>query len=81
MNNLFESANEYVRRSDWKTLALVKFCLCAMGILIGIHVPKQKKKPVGIAALLVFLGTYVLLVPPFFRILLNKSDITTDCND
>ncbi len=38
MNKLFELGNQYVKESDWKDLALVKFCLCAMGIIIGTRV-------------------------------------------
>lgn len=44
MKRLFELGNQYVRESDWKDLALVKFCLCAMGIMIGTQVPKNTKK-------------------------------------
>ena len=36
MKRLFELGNQYVRECDWKDLALVKFCLCAVGIMIGI---------------------------------------------
>ncbi len=27
MKNLFEIGNQYVKESDWKDLALIKFCL------------------------------------------------------
>lgn len=40
MKCLFDSANEYTRQSDWKDFALVKMCLAAIGVLIGLHTPK-----------------------------------------
>lgn len=73
MKRLFGAANEYVHQSDWKGLALVKFCLCAVGIIIGILVPASKKKPVGIVAAVVFVITYVLLMPRYF-VMLIKGD-------
>ena len=45
MKKLFTVADEYVRQSDWKDLALIKFCLAAIGVLIGMHIPREKRKP------------------------------------
>lgn len=73
MKRLFSVANEYVRRSDWKDLALVKFCLCAVGIIIGVLVPATKKKPVGIIAAVVFMITYVLLMPRYYVMLIQDK--------
>ena len=68
MKNLFQWADEYIRESDWKTLTALKFCLCAMGLLIGINLPSKAKKPVLIGAAAVFVGTYIPLMVKFFRI-------------
>ena len=38
MKKLFEYANQYVQESDWKDMALLKFCLCAMGVMIGVAI-------------------------------------------
>lgn len=35
MKRLLEIGNLYAKESDWKDFALVKICLCSMGILIG----------------------------------------------
>lgn len=48
MNKLLEIGNRYAEQSDWKDFALTKICLCAMGILIGVKIPNNKKKPVEI---------------------------------
>ena len=44
MKNLFAIADEYLRQSDWRDLALIKFCLFSMGVLAGVLVPKNRRK-------------------------------------
>lgn len=44
---LFETADRYCKESNWKTLALLKFCLFAMGMLIGMKVPEKHKGAAG----------------------------------
>lgn len=68
MKKLFEYANQYLKESDWKDLVLIKSCLCAMGIILGLMVPKEKKKYIFIAAAWTFLITYIPLMAKFFII-------------
>ncbi len=68
MNKLFELGNQYVKESNWKDLALVKFCLCAMGIIIGTRVSSKNKKLVTGVAAGVFVVTYIPLMTKLFRI-------------
>ena len=58
MKQLFYYADKYIQQSTWKDFALLKFCLFAMGVLVGIHIPQKNRKPVGIAAVAVFAATY-----------------------
>mgnify|MGYP000212821489 CR=1 FL=1 len=44
MKKLFGYADEYIRKSDWKDMALVKFCLMSIGLMIGMFVPKGEEK-------------------------------------
>lgn len=74
MKSLFEGANEYVKESDWKDLSLIKFCLCAIGIMIGINVPREKKKTVLIGASVIFAMTYVPLMSKFIRLMLKSHN-------
>lgn len=67
MKKLFVCADQYLKESDWKDLALVKFCLCAIGIMIGLMVPKDKKKYPFLIALIVFIITYIPLMIKFIR--------------
>jgi len=68
MKKLFECADQYVRESDWKDLALVKFCLCAVGVMIGLCVPKEKRKYPFLVAGAVFLATYIPLMIKFAKV-------------
>lgn len=66
--NLFEYGNAYIRKSDWKDLAILKFCLCAIGVMIGCQVPEKYKKPVIAGSAVVFLATYIPLMYKFFKV-------------
>lgn len=74
MNKLFSYADRYCRQSTWKDLALLKFCLCAVGVVIGLLIPAHKRKAVLFAALAVFAGTYVPLMYDFLGLMLAGQD-------
>ena len=74
MKCLFSCANQYVKESDWKDSALVKLCLCAIGVMIGLAVPKKKKKMPLLIAAIVFIATYIPLMTKFLRIVFRKED-------
>ena len=44
MKRLFYCADHYIQARDWKMLAGLKFCLCAIGVLLGLAVPGKHKK-------------------------------------
>lgn len=73
---LFDYADQYIKESDWKDLALIKFCLCAMGILIGLGLSEKLvergKKIAALCAGIVFLLTYIPLMTKFFKIMFRK---------
>lgn len=71
---LMQRADRYAAQSTWKDFALVKFCLCAIGVLIGLSVPPRRRKEAGILAALVFLPTYVLLMKDFLPFLTDRED-------
>lgn len=72
MKQLFASADTFLRESDWRDLALVKFCLFSIGLLAGLQVTERRRQSVRIAALAVFLLTYIPLMTKFLRILIGK---------
>lgn len=72
MKLFFDLGNRYAENSTWKDFALVKFCLCAMGIMIGLCVPQQIKTVVFAVAAVIFVVTYIPLMVKMFRLM--KSD-------
>ena len=68
MKKLFEIGNQYVKESDWKDFALLKFCLCALGVIIGVQIAPQSKKIVTGVAIAVFIATYIPLMAKLFKI-------------
>ena len=73
MKNLFELGNQYARESDWKDFALLKFCLCAMGIIIGTQVSPKYKKIVVRASAGVFIATYIPLIAKVCKIMMRDN--------
>lgn len=68
MKRLIHSANEYVKKSDWKDLALIKLCVCSAGVMLGAALPKKAKKPVAIGAMALFTASYIPLATKFISI-------------
>lgn len=69
MKKIFGYADEFIKQSDWRDLALIKFCLCSIGIMWGMALPKRVHKPVALAVVSVFAATYIPLMLKFFRIM------------
>lgn len=66
MKALFELGNRYAAKSGWKDFAMVKFCVCAIGVMIGVSIPSEKKKFAVPAAAGVFAATYIPLMKKVF---------------
>lgn len=69
MQKLLNYGNEFVKQSTWKDLALIKFCLCAVGIMWGMALPKKAHKPAAFITVAVFVATYIPLMLKLFRII------------
>lgn len=78
MKKLIELGNSYAAQSDWKDFALVKFCLCAMGLLIGICIPKKDKRATQAIAGTIFGVTYFILMRKVFRIIVEMKKESSD---
>ena len=74
MKRVFSSANEFIRESNWKDLAVLKFCLLSLGLLAGTQIAERRKKGVGITASVVFVLTYTLLMVKYLRILIETGE-------
>ena len=73
MKKLFEAANRYIKTSDWKTIAVLKFCLISLGMMIGMAIGKKDRKPVLFGAIAVFTATYIPLMVKFFKVFKGES--------
>lgn len=65
---LFDAANRYIKESDWKTIAMLKFCLCSMGVMIGVLLPQAVTSAALMIAAAVFAATYIPLMIKFYKI-------------
>lgn len=74
MNKLFDIGNKYLKRSDWKDLAMIKLCLCSMGVLIGANV--KHKKVASIVASAAFTCTYIPLMSKLYDLLLEEFEVS-----
>ena len=68
MKKLLDIANRYVEESDWKTIAVLKFCLLSLGLLAGMSIPRRRRKPVRWISAAVFTVTYFPLMAKLFRV-------------
>lgn len=72
IKQLLDAAERYLKRCKWWDLALVKACLCTMGVLIGLAVPGRRKRLAAWLAAGVFAASYVPLMARF----LTMSGVT-----
>ncbi len=68
MRAFFELGDRYAAKSNWKDFALTKFCVCAIGVMIGVSIPARHKKVAVPAAAGVFAATYIPLMRKVFAI-------------
>lgn len=74
MRPLFDAADRYLKTCTWKDMALLKFCLFGMGLLVGALLPKkQSRAAAGVGAAL-FTATYIPLMAKFLPFLLNREE-------
>ena len=73
MKKLFEAADRYIAASDWKLFAVLKFCLISLGLMIGLSVKKEARRPVLFGAAAVFTATYIPLMVKFYRVFTEKE--------
>lgn len=69
MKKLFQLGNRYAKESDWRDFALIKLCLCAIGVIIGVNIKPKYKKPVILASVTIFISTYIPLMAKLFIIM------------
>ena len=79
MKRLLYYGDLFMSKSDWRDMALVKFCLFSMGLLVGTQIPRKNHKPVMFFAFLVFICTYIPLMAKLFGIV--REDISPEVGE
>lgn len=62
---LIVCANQWIKKSDWKDLALVKLCLCALGVILGLTALRKNRKFALAVSVVVFIATWLPLMKKF----------------
>lgn len=74
MKRLLSYADQYLQKSDWTDLGMIKCCLFSIGILAGTYIPEKKKEYARITSLIVFVVTYVIVMAKFFDVITERQD-------
>lgn len=74
MKKLIAAGNLYLKKMDLFDIALLKLCLGALGVLIGLGAARKHRKSAGVLAGLVFCLTYVPLMGRFFRAIVTGDE-------
>lgn len=69
IKRIFEATDAYAKQSTWTDFALIKICLCSLGVMVGLSVPKEKRKPVFAGAAFAYGITYVAVMAKFLPVL------------
>ncbi|CUX16736.1 MULTISPECIES: hypothetical protein [Clostridia] len=72
MKEICECADAFVQKCSIKDFALLKICLCAVGIMVGLSIPEKKRKWPLMAAGFVFIFSYILIMAKFVKICMDE---------
>lgn len=76
MKQLLALTDRYIQQSDWKTMALLKACLLALGIVVGALVPPKHKKTAVALGLPLFFVTYLPLMAKLIHLAAHPEEKT-----
>ena len=65
MKKLLSAADSYIAKMTWRDLTLVKLCLCAGGVMLGLAAPRRARKWAALGAVVVFVATYLPIMLKF----------------
>lgn len=82
MKRLLNVADRYLAICTWKDIALLKTCVVAVGMLIGLAIPARRKHAWAWIASAVFVATYIPLMLKFIPCFKeNEEDLYDDDED
>ncbi len=68
-----DTADTYMKQSDWTDLALIKLCMAAIGVIMGTCISRKKKIPVLVISSMVFVATLIPIMIRFLPILIEDG--------
>lgn len=74
MKKLLTAGSQYLKEMDLTDMALLKFCVGACGVLLGLGAAKHHKKSTGVLAGLVFVVTAIPLAAKFIGVISSSED-------
>lgn len=67
MKKLIGYGSKYIKQMTVIDVGLLKICLCAMGIIIGLCTPQKHREKVAVIASFMFAMTYVPVMGSFIH--------------
>lgn len=74
MKKLIAAGNRYLKEMDLSDISLLKICLTALGVLIGLGGSKRHRKSMSLLAGFAFVGAWIPLMMKFFRFILTTEE-------
>lgn len=74
MKKLISAGNRYLKEMDLSGITLLKICLTALGVLIGLGGSKRHRKSMSLLAGFAFVGAWIPLMMKFFRFILTTEE-------
>lgn len=78
MNKLIAAGNLYLEKMDLTDVALLKICVGALGVLVGLGAAKRHRRSAGFLAGLLFALTWVPLMGKFLGVLVDTGTENTN---
>ena len=73
MKNLLGAAEDYTKQADCRDLAELKCCMCALGVLLGLAVPRRWRKKAGRGAAALFAATCIPQAAKFLGLAVRRA--------
>ncbi len=71
VKQITDTADAYMKDSDWTDLVLLKFCMVSFGVIVGVLMARKKRTPMLIISSIIFIATFIPIMirflPTFFE--------------
>lgn len=74
LNKWMAAGRLMLKDMDLEDIAALKFCLLALGVVMGVSIPARGRKPAGLLASILFVGTYIPLMTKFLAALTRTEE-------